>query len=613
MSYPVYYVPAGDVLPVMFSSYAGSTGASSATTGLAVTDIEIYKDGGTTQRASDAGYTLLGATGMDFDGITGINGFSIDTGDNTDSGFYTVGSWFHVVVASVTVDSQTVNFIACAFRIMPAESSAGVPKVDVTHYGGTAGTFASGIPAVNATQISGDATAADNCESFFDGTGYAGTNNVIPTVTTLTGHTPQTGDSYARLGAPAGASVSADIASVATQATAIETDTADIQTRLPAALVSGRIDASVGAMAANVVTATAINTGAITAAKFAAGAIDAAAMAADAWQELIETMFTYNATADYAGATAGSLVKEIADNAGGSALTEAGIADAVWDEVLSGHLTAGTTGNALNAAGSAGDPWSTSLPGAYGAGTAGNIIGNYIDAAITSRLASSADGSGFTAIPWNAAWDTEVQSEVNDALVAINLDHLVATAVDTNFATTVHLDSVIGQLADTGTTATFDRTTDSIEAIRNRGDSAWITATGFSTHSAADVWAAGTRTLTGDVTLADGYLTAAKFATGAFTAAKFAAGAIDAAALATDAAQEIRDAITGATLTELSADPGASPTLAGAIMLPYMSLRNKHDTDSGGGTDEIHNNAGTVILTATISDSGTLFTKGKYA
>jgi hypothetical protein len=40
-------------------------------------------------------------------------------------------------------------------------------------------------------------------------------------------------------------------------ATDVETDTADIQSRLPAALVSGRIDASVGAMAANVMTAAA--------------------------------------------------------------------------------------------------------------------------------------------------------------------------------------------------------------------------------------------------------------------------------------------------------------------------------------------------------------------
>lgn len=47
--------------------------------------------------------------------------------------------------------------------------------------------------------------------------------------------------------------------------TTIQSDTNDIQARLPAALVSGRIDASVGAMAADVVTASAIAAGAITA------------------------------------------------------------------------------------------------------------------------------------------------------------------------------------------------------------------------------------------------------------------------------------------------------------------------------------------------------------
>ena len=52
------------------------------------------------------------------------------------------------------------------------------------------------VPNVNTIQLSGDATAADNAEAFFDGTGYAGTNNVIPTVTALTGHTVQTGDVY---------------------------------------------------------------------------------------------------------------------------------------------------------------------------------------------------------------------------------------------------------------------------------------------------------------------------------------------------------------------------------------------------------------------------------
>lgn len=42
----------------------------------------------------------------------------------------------------------------------------------------------------------------------------------------------QTGDAYARIGAPAGASVSADIAAVKTQTGAIETDTQDLQTQI---------------------------------------------------------------------------------------------------------------------------------------------------------------------------------------------------------------------------------------------------------------------------------------------------------------------------------------------------------------------------------------------
>lgn len=77
----------------------------------------------------------------------------------------------------------------------------------------------------NVTAVSGDSTAADNLEADYDGTGYAKTNSTVGTVTTLTGHTAQTGDSYARLGAPAGASVSADIATVDSNVDAILVDT----------------------------------------------------------------------------------------------------------------------------------------------------------------------------------------------------------------------------------------------------------------------------------------------------------------------------------------------------------------------------------------------------
>jgi hypothetical protein len=49
---------------------------------------------------------------------------------------------------------------------------------------------------------------------------------------------------YDRLGAPAGASVSADVAAAKTQIAAIETDTQDIQSRLPAALSNGKMDST---------------------------------------------------------------------------------------------------------------------------------------------------------------------------------------------------------------------------------------------------------------------------------------------------------------------------------------------------------------------------------
>jgi len=69
-----------------------------------------------------------------------------------------------------------------------------------------------------------------------------------------------------------------------------------------------------------------------------------------------------------------------------------------------------------------------------------------------------------------------IKAEVVAALADIKLDHLLNIAVDTDWATTVHLDSVIGHMTDIGTLATFSRTTDALEAIRNRGDSAWVSA-----------------------------------------------------------------------------------------------------------------------------------------
>ena len=135
---PMNEYPASSVVPIFFSTYDSNDPSASVTlTGLAVTDIEIYKGTSMTQRASDAGYALLDTDGIDIDSITGIHGFSVDLGDNTDAGFYADGSFYTVVVSSVTVDGATINFIADRFRIVAAEDTAGIPKVNVEEVGGT--------------------------------------------------------------------------------------------------------------------------------------------------------------------------------------------------------------------------------------------------------------------------------------------------------------------------------------------------------------------------------------------------------------------------------------------------------------------------------------------
>lgn len=99
----------GDVIYFNFDTYSSDDPAASITlTGLAVTDIEIYKNGNMTQRASDVGYTLLDTDGIDLDSTTGHHGFSVDTGDDTDSGFWVSDAMYDLVVNAVTVDGATV-------------------------------------------------------------------------------------------------------------------------------------------------------------------------------------------------------------------------------------------------------------------------------------------------------------------------------------------------------------------------------------------------------------------------------------------------------------------------------------------------------------------------
>jgi len=354
-------VPVNSVLPIMFGSYDGATGASEALTGLVVGDILIYKGTSMTQRASTNGFVLLDTDGIDIDAITGINGFSIDLSDNSDAGFYAAGSFYTVVISSVTIDAQTVNFVAATFRIVAAENTSGTPVVDVGRVAGTA-------------QTAGD----------------------------------------------------------------ILGDTNDIQSRLPAALVSGRMDSHIGSVADAV----------LTAAKFAAGAFDAvwsvAARLLTAGTNIVLAKgvgVTGFNDLDAAGVrSAVGLAAANLDTQLDALPTAAENADAVWDEALAGHVGVGSAGEAQNS----------------------------IDDILTDTAVIGAAGAGLTAVPWNPAWDAEVQSEVDDALVVQRLDELLSADSDIDGLAPPTVGSVFHELlTKTPGSFTYDQTTDSLEAVRD--------------------------------------------------------------------------------------------------------------------------------------------------
>ena len=277
-----------DTLYVPFGTY-DSDGASVTITGLATTDIEIYKDGSTTQRSSDNGYSLLDTDGIDFDGNTGIHGFSIDLSDDSDAGFYAAGSTYWIVVSSITVDGQTVNFVYYFTIGMLLKPSIAGRTLGV--------------------ESDGDLTK----------------------VNTLDGHTAQTGDSFARIGAN-GASL-----------TAIPWNSAwdtEVQSECNDALVALGLD----------------------------HLLSAAVVGAD-----------------------------VTDNSIFAKLVSSG-ATADWDDYVN-------TSDSLQA-----------IRDHIGDGT------NLTEAGGT--------GDHLTAIVWNSAWDTEVQSEVQDAIEANHLDHLLAVDYD---------------------------------------------------------------------------------------------------------------------------------------------------------------------------------------
>lgn len=154
--------------------------------------------------------------------------------------------------------------------------------------------------------------------------------------------------------------------------------------------------------------------------------------------DLIAAMFTEDSGETYSSAAAGSVVKEIADNAGGSELSVEAIAEGVRTELADELAAIGDTPGALDAVGTAlGTP--TDLGG--GATIAANLV------AIESQTDDiGVAGAGLSAIPTiatvtnltnaptngdlTAAMKASVNSEVDAAIETYHLDHLLAATYD---------------------------------------------------------------------------------------------------------------------------------------------------------------------------------------
>lgn len=106
----------GDTIVFPFASYNDS-GDSEALTGLAVTDIEVFKNGQPTTRATDSGYSLISDTGQVGDRV-GLYRCSVqlfNTADDT--GHYEPGASYQVAIDAVTIDGKSVRFWLGTFDI----------------------------------------------------------------------------------------------------------------------------------------------------------------------------------------------------------------------------------------------------------------------------------------------------------------------------------------------------------------------------------------------------------------------------------------------------------------------------------------------------------------
>jgi hypothetical protein len=370
----------------------------------------------------DLEYVRAGAAAVDITEAT-----QTASGAHSDGGFVTVGHGRYRLdlpdaAVAAGVPEVVVQGVITGYIMLPCVVALS-PPTNVVSFGGTAGTFSSGRPEVNTTHAAGTAwgsgaiTAASIADGAIDnatfgcsavsfavlgivdcGTAQSATSTTLVLRSALSiGDDAPIGMTLVACGSTQGYCQSRIITDwvSSTDTATVEAWTVTLSGTITyylfgtapssgGGLDAAGVRAAIGMASANLDTQLAdLPTNAELTSAVANVSVDEIQATA------LADLFNTDSGTTYASAVAGSVVKETADNAGGSALTEAGIADAVWDELIAGHVDSGSTGEALNAAGGAGDPWITALPGAYTAGQAGYILGTNLNATVSSRASQT--------------------------------------------------------------------------------------------------------------------------------------------------------------------------------------------------------------------------------
>lgn len=347
------------------------------------------------------------------------------------------------------------------------------------------------------------------------------------------------------------------------------------------------------------------------------------------------------------------------------------VVDQVWDEdVDTSHQTAGSAGKKLDDAGAAADPWATALPGSYTSGQAGYIVGNNLNASVSSRSSHAAADiwsvatrqlTGTQTFNNTGTWTGNVSGSVGSvatggitsgsfAAGAINAAAIATGAVDADALATDAVDEIVDQVwneARSGHT-TGGSFGEGVASVQGNVTGSVASVSGNVGGNVVGSVASVSGTV-GSVTGSVGSV-----ASGGITAASIATGAIDADALAADAGTELATAVWAAgtrtltagtnivlakgtgitgfndlsaadvnaevvdvvgvdTITQLTqAAPAATPTIKTALMQLYMWNRNK--TTETSSQASLYDDAGsTVLQKAALTDAGGVFTKDEIA